>query len=121
MELRPLAKKVFAPPLRRALRDLATEWRIQQLHRTSCRRAVSLAAHPPLRLNLAAGSHARPGWVNIDPFAPGADLHLDLRRPLPFRDDSVSDIYMEHFFEHLSYPNLSESSGWDHDVEGRPS
>jgi len=66
-----------------------------------------------LRLNLAAGHVPKPGWLNVDLLAPTADLRLDLRRPLPFPNDSVASIYAEHFFEHLEYPNVTESMGWD--------
>jgi predicted SAM-dependent methyltransferase len=57
-----------------------------------------------LRLNLGCGPNREPGWVNIDAFDKGADLHLDLREDLPFADGSVDVIYSEHFFEHLDYP-----------------
>ena len=119
--LRPLAKKLLGPPLRRALRDVATEWRIQQMHRDSSRKAATLVNGKPIRLNLGAGARHKPGWVNVDLFTPGADLRLDLRRPLPFPDASVEYIYIEHFFEHLGYPNTLDSAGWEHDPPGRPS
>jgi predicted SAM-dependent methyltransferase len=45
----------------------------------------------------------KPGWINIDGMAK-ADLTLDLREPLPFRDGSCSMIYTEHFLEHVDYP-----------------
>jgi len=34
----------------------------------------------------------------------GADLRLDIRRPLPFADSSCAEIYCEHLLEHLAYP-----------------
>jgi len=72
-------------------------------------------------VNLACGFHPKPGWINVDLFAPEADLHLDLRRPLPFDDRCARYIYVEHFFEHLDYPNVFESMGWDFEGRSTPS
>lgn len=55
-----------------------------------------------LKLNLGSGKIHLPQWINID-YEPGADLVLDLTKKLPFRDNSISFIYSEHFFEHLTY------------------
>lgn len=53
-----------------------------------------------LRLELGS-REKKEGWVVID-MAEGADLRLDLIRPLPFPDDSIAEIHSEHFFEHLT-------------------
>jgi predicted SAM-dependent methyltransferase len=119
--LRPLAKRLTSRSLWIALREVAQEWRIQQMHRASTRKARTLTGGQPLRLNMASGHHPKPGWVNIDLFAPTADLRLDLREPLPFPDNSVGYIYAEHFFEHLNYAELSDSAGWEGEGPGRPS
>jgi predicted SAM-dependent methyltransferase len=118
--LRRFAKAQLSPGLQRAVRDVVSEWRIQRLHNASCRAAATLAQRP-LRLNLASGYHPKKGWINVDLFAPAADLRLDLRRPLPFPDNVAQHIYVEHFFEHLAYPNLLDSNGWEHDSPSRPS
>jgi predicted SAM-dependent methyltransferase len=39
--------------------------------------------------------------VNVDLEAPAADLHADLRRPLPFDDGQAALIFCEHFIEHI--------------------
>jgi len=54
-----------------------------------------------LRLHLGCGTVHLDGWVNIDREA-GADLRLDVRRPLPFRDGAARLIYHEHLMEHLT-------------------
>lgn len=56
-----------------------------------------------LKLHIASGPFRRDGWLNVDA-APGADVRMDLRRPLPFVDGSVSLIFTEHFFDHLKHP-----------------
>lgn len=57
-----------------------------------------------LRLNLGSGSINRDDFINID-LNKNADLRLDLRKSLPFKENSVDYIYSEHFFEHLDYIN----------------
>jgi SAM-dependent methyltransferase len=88
--------------------------------------ALSSAATEALRLHLGCGPCTPAGWVNVD-YALGARLariaplrpllralalfHVDwsrsivvhdLRRPLPWADDSASAIYSSHTLEHLS-------------------
>jgi predicted SAM-dependent methyltransferase len=56
----------------------------------------------PLRLNIGCGKVKLPGWVNID-IRPGADLVVDIRKALPFKQSTVDLIYCEHVLEHLAY------------------
>ena len=93
----------LGPGLSSAIGRVRDETKMALTHR----KAVSKARHfasEGLRFHCGCGPNLKPGWVNIDGFYRGADLNLDLRRPLPFRDSSVTEIYSEHFFEHLSYP-----------------
>lgn len=57
----------------------------------------------PICLNLGSGRDRFPGFIGVDLFGSGADLELDLRRPLPMADGSIAGIFSEHAFEHLSY------------------
>src|SRR5688572_21255307 len=55
-----------------------------------------------LCLNLGCGPQTLPGWVNVDiARGPGIDVVWDLRRSLPFPDESCTVIYCEHMIEHL--------------------
>ncbi len=59
------------------------------------------------RLNLGSGRNTLPGWVNVDRASlPGVDVvaNLDACRhtPLPFADDSVSEMLLSHALEHLA-------------------
>jgi SAM-dependent methyltransferase len=77
-----------------------------------------------IKLNLGCGGSTPSGWVNVD-FGPGAKLSKvpilrhasryifrhdwdssifmhDLRKPLPWKDNSVSYIYSSHTLEHLT-------------------
>jgi len=61
-----------------------------------------------LQLVFGCGHTRYPGWVGVDCFrSESVDLLLDLRRRLPFRDNSVEKCYSEHFLEHL-YPHEVE-------------
>lgn len=60
--------------------------------------------HRDLLINVGAGYQGRSGWVNVDGFsAEGVDCVFDVRKRLPFSDDSARGIFSEHFFEHLDY------------------
>lgn len=52
-------------------------------------------------LNIGCGNQKLKGFVNID-IVKSADIRRDVKKGLPFNDGSVSLIYSEHFFEHLS-------------------
>ena len=43
----------------------------------------------------------RDGWITID--TEESDIIWDLRNGIPFPDESVSQLYSSHFFEHLSF------------------
>lgn len=57
-----------------------------------------------LKLNLGCGPRPLDGYVNIDFFdTDKADLVHDLRRPLPYEDGTVDEIYSCDVIEHFSY------------------
>jgi predicted SAM-dependent methyltransferase len=96
--------------LRRTVRDLLEEFRVSRRHHISLNKAKRWSGEIDLKLNVGCGSNLKPGWVNIDAGSDDAELQLDLREPLPFRDGSAAIVYSEHFFEHLEYP--LEASGF---------
>lgn len=100
--LRNVIKAKTTAGLRRAVHDLAEEFRIQRRHYAALRR-VHRYPTSNVKLNVGCGPNLKPGWINID-LSDKADLQLDLREPLPFAAESVSMVYSEHFFEHLEYP-----------------
>lgn len=54
-------------------------------------------------LEIGAGyKKGRKGWVTLD-MNDSCDLYWDLRRGIPFPDNSLDKIYSSHFFEHLTY------------------
>lgn len=59
-----------------------------------------------VRLNIGCGTDYKAGWINIDNNSDRniqrLDLRWDLRRPLPFPDNSVDFIFNEHLIEHLT-------------------
>ncbi len=58
-----------------------------------------------MRLNVGCGRSPLAGWVNLDSAAlPGVDVVADLESPLPFEDDSVTEIAASHVLEHIRGP-----------------
>ena len=57
----------------------------------------------PQLLNVGCGRCYHPEWTNIDLVAATPDVRAyDLRRGLPYEDDSFDGVYHSHVLEHLS-------------------
>ncbi len=55
-----------------------------------------------MKLNIGCGGRTLPGHINIDMNdEPGVDLVHDIRKPLPFDDNSVESMFASHIIEHL--------------------
>jgi predicted SAM-dependent methyltransferase len=86
----------IAVSLAGALRHLSSKRKIRGLLKV--RRAISI--------EVGAGARRGTGeWVTID-VNRTCDLYWDLRRGIPFPDDSINKIYSSHFFEHLSFGEI---------------
>ena len=54
-------------------------------------------------INLGCGDQTKQGWENYDYHPTSRDVRpIDLRKPLPFEDDSVDVVYSSHVVEHLT-------------------
>lgn len=59
----------------------------------------------PLRLSLGSRDRVMPGWSNMDCDAhPGVDYVGDVANLSLFADNSISEIYASHIFEHFPHP-----------------
>lgn len=55
-----------------------------------------------LKVNLGSNTWKFDGWVNVDiEREVNPDLVLDVRNGLPWKNEEVDFIFMEHFFEHI--------------------
>ncbi len=106
--VRQFIKRKMTYGLRSAIRNVLNEIRIFRSHRLGVCRARQISNQEHLRLHIGCGPKPKKGWINID-LSPHADLTLDMREALPFRDNSCSMVYSEHFFEHLDYPLHAKS------------
>ncbi len=82
-----------------------TDWagRLSLAQRARIRR---LRGEKRLRVHVASGRNVIPGWINVDATS-GVDVQIDLRRKLPFADDSAQLIFSEHFLDHLQFPHVA--------------
>jgi SAM-dependent methyltransferase len=68
-------------------------------------------AQPPnghLKLNIGSGHIQSPGYVNLDPFTPEANVKADARA-LPYADGTVDEISCHHALEHLPQRNFESA------------
>jgi len=74
------------------------DWRA----RGRTRRTLLALPANDLCLNIGCGSRPLPGWINLDA-ARGEQIDVvwDLRRGLPFPDESCAAIFGEHVIEHI--------------------
>jgi len=54
------------------------------------------------KLQIGSGTNRIPGWINSD-IDPSAELIVLLQRRLPFREQALDRIYLEHVLEHVPY------------------
>lgn len=82
-----------------------------QARRLTMRKLAALPAKD-LCINLGCGPAAMDGWINVD-IARGShiDVVWDLRRGLPFADESCSAIFSEHVIEHLAKEDAEKLLG----------
>ena len=56
----------------------------------------------PTKLDIGCGKNKREGFTGVDQYEmDNVDIVCDLRKPWPFEDDSIEEIYCSHFIEHL--------------------
>ncbi len=63
----------------------------------------SMRNNKNIKLHIGCGQIKLQDWINIDVESGAADLVLDIRKGIPFKDGSAQLIYNEHFIEHLTY------------------
>ena len=86
-------KLPFAMPAAIAIRHRISMWRIRRL----------LKQGRDICIELGAGDKSGKGeWLTLD-MTETCDIYWDLRRGIPFPNDSIKRIYSSHFFEHLSF------------------
>jgi predicted SAM-dependent methyltransferase len=74
-------------------------YRLNPFKRYSVRKFLSA---DQINLNIGCGPFGQEGWVNVDLMKlKNVSFTFDSRRKLPFKNQTVDRIRVEHFFEHL--------------------
>jgi predicted SAM-dependent methyltransferase len=81
---------------------LSAPYHDRAARRRTARTLASLRTARDLRVNIGCGPNALAGWINLDA-ARGEriDVVWDLRRGLPFADESCAAVFGEHVIEHV--------------------
>ncbi len=73
----------------------------------------SLTNHSGPKLNIGSGQLKREGFIGLDNSSGAVvDVQADLEKGLPFPDNTFSEIWMNHVFEHLNDPVQSMAEIW---------
>ncbi|MFF7362309.1 methyltransferase domain-containing protein [Streptomyces sp. NPDC008125] len=103
-----LADPATTHGLARALRAAAKEIELHRYHHSSRRVWPNgRIDDKPAKVQIGGGAHRIDGFLNID-LVPPADLLWDIREGVPLQDDSVEEIFSEHFLEHIDYPRSAK-------------
>jgi predicted SAM-dependent methyltransferase len=100
--LRALKRAVVGVLGRERANRLTASYHDRAARRRTARTLASLRQARELRVNIGCGPNALPGWINLDA-ARGeqVDVVWDLRRGLPFADESCAAVFGEHVIEHV--------------------
>jgi predicted SAM-dependent methyltransferase len=100
--LSPLKRAVVGVLGRERANRLSAPYHDWAARRRSRLALASLSTARDLRVNIGCGPNALAGWINLDA-ARGEriDVVWDLRRGLPFADESCAAVLGEHVIEHV--------------------
>jgi predicted SAM-dependent methyltransferase len=100
--LRSLKRALVGVLGRERANRLSAPYHDRAARRRTARTLASLQSARDLRVNIGCGPNALPGWINLDA-ARGEriDVVWDLRRGLPFADESCAAVCGEHVIEHV--------------------
>jgi predicted SAM-dependent methyltransferase len=100
--MKRLKQTVVAVVGRERANKIAAPYHDWRARRRTIDRLATLPASD-LRLNLGCGPQTLTGWINVDiARGPEIDVVWDLRKSLPFKNESCAVIFCEHMIEHLS-------------------
>lgn len=100
--LRPLKRALVGVLGRERANRLTAPYHDRAARRRTERTLASLRSARDLRVNIGCGPNALAGWINLDASrGERIDVVWDLRRGMPFADDSCAAVFGEHVIEHV--------------------
>lgn len=65
--------------------------------------AKKKAAPKEVKLDIGCGKNKKEGFIGVDQYKiPGVDVVTDLRKKLPWGNNTVDEVHCSHFIEHLT-------------------
>ena len=64
--------------------------------------------NPPYKVDLGCKENTKPGFIGLDHNDWGQDIVWDITEGLPFPDNSVEEVFMGDFLEHIAEHNLPD-------------
>lgn len=62
-----------------------------------------------IKLNLGAGKSTQPGYTNLDFYPhPTVNVVCDLKKGIPYPDESVDEVYSHHFIDYLDFTEAQQ-------------
>lgn len=74
----------------------------RKLHSSVAPLHIVKAEPLPLKIDIGCGKSKEEGWDGIDALPFGQKYQIDVRKGLPFKDETVDAVRSNHFVEHLT-------------------
>jgi predicted SAM-dependent methyltransferase len=69
---------------------------------------INIEHNLDLNIDLGCGMYKKEGYIGIDILDFGQEIVCDVSNGIPLPDNSVSEVFSSHFFEHITEPVINK-------------